>query len=79
VTWMSFSAPTVGQHTDRAVGPDGHDRDLAEHLAYRFAFWQAGRGHQVLPAGLDQVRDLFGVVGSAGQPEGRDDAEQPAH
>ena len=32
----------------------------------------------MLPAGLDQVRDLFRVVGTARQPEGDVTAEQPA-
>ena len=33
-------------------------------------FVEASRGYEVLPAGLNQVRDLFDVVGTAGQPEG---------
>lgn len=69
----------VGQYVDRAVGPDGHDRGLAEHLAHRFALRQVGCGHEVLPAGLDQVRNLLLMVGPVGQPEGDMTAEQPAH
>ena len=38
-------------------------------LAHRLALGQVRRGHEGMPAGLDQVRDLFGVVGPARQAE----------
>ena len=68
----------VSQHVHRAVEPDGRGRDLAEHLAYYLALGQVGRHHQMLPAGLHQMRDLFRVIRAAGQAEGDMTAEQPA-
>ena len=63
-------AAAVGQHVHRAAGADGHDRDLPDQLADGLALGQVGRLHQVVPAGLEQVRDVLGVIRADGQAEG---------
>ena len=60
------------------LGPDRDHWHLAEHLAHRLALRQIVLGHQVMPAGLHQMRNSFSVIRAACQAERQVTAEHAA-
>lgn len=74
-------AAPVGEDVDALLVADHDDRDVAERPSGGLPGsepGQLGGGHEVVPAGFDQVRDRLGLVSPGGLAEREVPAEEPA-
>jgi hypothetical protein len=71
-------AAPVGEDVDALAVAEHDDGDVTEHPLDRLPAVQFVERHEVVPAGIDEVRDRFGLIGPGGLAVGDVPAEEPA-